>query len=250
MLNDEELLHIALDGLPSDYDSSNSAIRTRSDVLIVEELNTLLNAKEIAIRKRSGVIDASTMAMVANYQPPGFGRGRGRNNAQRGCGNGGRGSSFGGGGFNPNGNFNSNAFSSPFSQSQPDPPRPSRSQGLSQRPQYQICGKSGHTALDCYHRMNFSFRGKHALSKLVAMVANSSQVHMANGWLIDRGCPAHVTPNLANLSLQQQPTIGFETVTISNGQDLPVTHIGNGELCTSTHNFKLDGMLHPSLLLW
>ena len=92
MLNDEELLHIALDGLPSDYDSSNSAIR-----------------------KRSGVIDASTMAMVANYQPPGFGKGRGRNNAQRGCGNGGRGSSFGGGGFNPNGNFNSNAFSSPFS---------------------------------------------------------------------------------------------------------------------------------------
>ena len=25
--------------------------------------------------------------------------------------------------------------------------------------------------------------------------------------------------------------------------DLPVTHIGNGELCTSTHNFKLNGIL-------
>ncbi|KAF3963599.1 hypothetical protein CMV_012024 [Castanea mollissima] len=121
ILDDEELLHIALNGLPSNYDSFSSAIRTRSDVLIVEELNTLLNVEERAIRKRFGVIDTSTMAMAANYQPPGFGRGRGRNNAQRGRANGGRGSNSGGG-FHPNA---PNAFSSPFSQSQPIPPRPS-----------------------------------------------------------------------------------------------------------------------------
>ena len=45
-LDDEELLHIALDGLPSEYDSFNFAIRTRSDVLSIEELNTLLNSEE------------------------------------------------------------------------------------------------------------------------------------------------------------------------------------------------------------
>ena len=33
------------------------------------------------------------------------------------------------------------------------------------------------------------------------------------------------------------------TMTVGNGQELPVTHIGNGELCTSSHNFKLDGIL-------
>ena len=33
VLDDEELLHIALDGLPSEYDSFSSAIRTQSDVL-------------------------------------------------------------------------------------------------------------------------------------------------------------------------------------------------------------------------
>ena len=43
--------------------------------------------------------------------------------------------------------------------------------------------------------------------------------------------------------MQQQPTLGFETVTVSNGQELLVTHIGNGELCTSSHNFKLDSIL-------
>lgn len=68
ILDDEELFYIALDGLPSNYDSFSAAIN-----------NTLLNVEERAIRKRSGVIDASTMAMAANYQPPGFGRGRGSN---------------------------------------------------------------------------------------------------------------------------------------------------------------------------
>ena len=50
------------------------------------------------------------------------------------------------------------------------------------------------------------------------MVANSSQVHMANGWLTNTGCLDHVTPNLVNLSLQQQPTTSSKTVTVGNGQ--------------------------------
>jgi len=40
ILDDEKLFHVALDGLPSEYASFSSAIRTRSDVLLVEELNT------------------------------------------------------------------------------------------------------------------------------------------------------------------------------------------------------------------
>ena len=112
ILDDEELLHVALDGLPSEYDSFSSAIRTCSDVLSIEELNTLLNAEERAIKKRSGVVDVTSMAMVANYQSQGFGRGRGRNNNQRGHGRyGGRGNfiaSTGGYNSNPNRGFNSN----------------------------------------------------------------------------------------------------------------------------------------------
>ena len=80
ILDDEELLHVALDGLPSEYDSFSSAIRTRSDVLSVEELNTLLNVEERVIKKRSNVVDGTSMAMATNYQSHGFGRGRGRNN--------------------------------------------------------------------------------------------------------------------------------------------------------------------------
>nr|POE85642.1 hypothetical protein CFP56_55116 [Quercus suber] len=110
ILDDEKLLHVAFDGLPSEYASFSSAIRIRSDVLSVEELNTLLNAEEGAIKKRFGFVDANTLAMAANFQSQGFGRRRGKNNNQRG--HGGRGFNFNGGnGFNGGRGFNgSNSF--------------------------------------------------------------------------------------------------------------------------------------------
>ena len=64
-VDDEELFHVILDGLPSEYDSLSSAIRTRSDVLSVEELNVLLNVEERVIKRRSNTIDSTSMAMVA-----------------------------------------------------------------------------------------------------------------------------------------------------------------------------------------
>ena len=32
-------------------------------------------------------------------------------------------------------------------------------------------------------------------------------------------------------------------MTVGNGQKLPVTHICSGELCTTSHNLRLDGIL-------
>ena len=45
-LDDEELLHIAIKGLPKEYSAFRSAIRTRSTKLSFDELTTLLSAKE------------------------------------------------------------------------------------------------------------------------------------------------------------------------------------------------------------
>ena len=88
-VDDEELLHIILEGLPSEYDSFSSAIRTRSDVLSVEELNALINVEERVIKKRSNIVDSASVAMAANFHSQGFQRGRGgRNNNQRGRGRG------------------------------------------------------------------------------------------------------------------------------------------------------------------
>ena len=65
--------------------------------------------------------------------------------------------------------------------------------------------------------MDFAYRGRHPLAKLASMVANSSQVQRCNGWLTDTGCSDHVTPNLSQLPLHQQPVVGNETVTVGNG---------------------------------
>ena len=52
------------------------------------------------------------------------------------------------------------------------------------------------------------------------------------------------------MSLHQQPVQGNETVTEGNGQELPVTHVGHGELQTSTHNFRLNNILRfPDLAI-
>ena len=117
-VDDEELLHIILDGLPSEYDSFSSAIRTRSDVLSVEELNVLLNAEERVIKRRSNTVDSASMAMAAKFHPQSFQQGRGgRNNNQRGRSRGHNhnsgGSHYNGGSYvNPNQfqNFNSSNF--------------------------------------------------------------------------------------------------------------------------------------------
>ena len=91
--------------------------------------------------------------------------------------------------------------------------------------------------------MDFTYQGRHPPAKLASMVANAAQVQASNAWLTDTGCSDHVTPNLSQLSLMQQLVQGSETVTVGDGQELPITHIGNGELRTLTHNFRLDNIL-------
>ncbi|KAK9997941.1 hypothetical protein SO802_017544 [Lithocarpus litseifolius] len=66
-LDDEELLHIAPNGLPFEYNSFSSVIWTRSDVLSIKDLNTLLNAEERVIKKRSYVVDPNLVALAMNF---------------------------------------------------------------------------------------------------------------------------------------------------------------------------------------
>ena len=234
-VNDEELLHIILDGLPSEYDSISSAIRTRSDVFSVEELNVLLNAEERVIKKRSNTVDSTSMAVAAKFHSQGFQQGKGgRNNNQRGRGRGhnhnSRGSHYGGGSYsNPNQfqNFNSSNFNPGNSRFSPqfqtfNQAKQSFNQnpGQSNRPICQVCGNNGHSVLDCYHRMDFTYQGRHPPAKLASMVANAAQVQASNAWLTDTGCSNHVTPNLSQLSLLQQLVQRSETVTVGNGQEL------------------------------
>ena len=89
-VDEEELIHLVLEALPLEYDAFCSAIRTRNDILTLEESNTLLNAEERSIKKRSIALDlkdSSSLAMVVNQFHQfnqGQGRGRGKNGNNRG----------------------------------------------------------------------------------------------------------------------------------------------------------------------
>uniref|UniRef100_A0A2N9J670 Integrase catalytic domain-containing protein n=1 Tax=Fagus sylvatica TaxID=28930 RepID=A0A2N9J670_FAGSY len=52
-IDDEEMLHMVLKGLPKDYSSFNSAIRTRDDSLTFEKLSVLLQTEELSINESS-----------------------------------------------------------------------------------------------------------------------------------------------------------------------------------------------------
>ena len=151
----------------------------------------------------------------------------GRSNSYRG-GHGGR-NFNGGGGSLGSGSSNSTQFNS--SQ-------------FSHRPTCQICYKMGHTTLDYYHRMVFSFQGKHPPTKLAAM-AFSSNASTSNCWVFDITATNHFTPDLANIQQAKEYT-GIDGVTVGNGQTLPITHIGNAQLNASKHIFHLKHTLRVS----
>jgi hypothetical protein len=64
----------------------------------------------------------------------------------------------------------------------------------------QICGKPNHQALDCYHRMDYTYQGRHPLQQLAAMIAENNTL-VEDDWYADSGANAHITADLEKLSL-------------------------------------------------
>ena len=92
-IDNEELLHIILKGLPKEYAPFVSAIRTRDDILSLKKLFVLLQTEEQSTREGSDPLMNSALAMFTNHtnKPttsfngnPSYNRGRGRNSFQRG----------------------------------------------------------------------------------------------------------------------------------------------------------------------
>jgi hypothetical protein len=94
--------------------------------------------------------------------------------------------------------------------------------------------------------MDFAYQGKNPPTKLAAM-ANASNLNITQGnhdtWLTDSGASDHITANLNNLN-QPIPFKGPEQVSVGNGQNLPIQNIGNTQLHTKSHHFRLRNILH------
>ena len=258
-VDDEDLLHVILKGIPTEYDPFCSAMRTRDRVSSCEELHVLLTSEEESKKNaKHSVSDQPHMAMATSnsqfstpttntplplFSVP-WNRGRGGKNNNHG--RGGR-NSFGSnrGGFSSNSQgFASNPQG--FSQSY----NPS---GTSQCPQCQICGITRHLALDCFHRMNFAYQGRQPPAKFSA-IASTTMSNAINApslnqssWISDMGATDHFTPDISHIH-DCHEYIGNDEVTVGNGQSLPINHIGNSQLYASSYLFKLRHILHvPSM---
>ena len=72
IVDDEELLHIAIKGLPKEYNAFRSAIRTRSTQLSFDELSTMLNIEEESLNEGLEVKNSTfSMAATANHKSNG-----------------------------------------------------------------------------------------------------------------------------------------------------------------------------------
>ena len=191
-LDDEELLHITLKCLPKDYNAFRSAIRTRSTPLSFDELSTMLNGEEESLNEGVDTKDSifaifatATPRLGGNFNQSGGNfnnRGRGRWSYNNRGGEGGRSASS----HSPHYNQ--------FTPFQPHQSNSSSSAPRSDRPMCQICNKLGHTTIDCYHRMDYAYQGKHPPTKLAAMAtASNACLAQEQPWLVDSVATNHVT---------------------------------------------------------
>jgi hypothetical protein len=79
-------------------------------------------------------------------------------------------------------------------QQQQQPQHTTSNLSTSTRAPCQICEKSSHQALDCFHRMNYSYQGRHPPPQLAAMAAQTNALYDEDQeWLADSGANAHIT---------------------------------------------------------
>jgi hypothetical protein len=123
--------------------------------------------------------------------------------------------------------------------------RPNNSMGsprfsphVGSRPICQVCGKMGHSALNCYHRFDQAYQA--AGPNLTAYTATSSYSRDLN-WYPDTGATNHVTSDLNNLSLHSEAYDGPDELQVGNGTRLAIKNIGISKLSSL---FTLRHVLH------
>ncbi|CAL2242161.1 unnamed protein product [Prunus armeniaca] len=62
----------------------------------------------------------------------------------------------------------------------------------------QICGRCGHSTLDCYNRLNLWYEGQVPSQRLTAMTAQKSSYTRPPNWVMDIGANSHITNDLGN----------------------------------------------------
>ncbi|PKU71914.1 Retrovirus-related Pol polyprotein from transposon TNT 1-94 [Dendrobium catenatum] len=132
-IDNEDIILYILNGLPSSYNSFKTAIRTSLNPIDLDVLYSLLCSEEINLQNEQQKDHSSTsesMALHANRTSSSRGRSSTRFNKGR---------------------NSSSRWTSASQHSASTAPT------SFDRPVCQICGKNGHSALNCWHRCNLKY---------------------------------------------------------------------------------------------
>nr|XP_028945710.1 uncharacterized protein LOC108171738 [Malus domestica] len=165
-VSDSDLVAIVLNNVGPAFESTVSSAQAREDAISYGALEALLLGAERR-QKMSQVLylDAAPTALVAGRGGRGFQAGRGRG-FHAAVGRGGRGPVQGGRGV----------IRQPGAHALPDGvlgvgPQQGHGFNPNGRVQCQICHKPGHSAINCYNRMNMAYEGRIPAPKLQAFAA-------------------------------------------------------------------------------
>jgi len=246
---DEDLITYLTNGLNSSFNSfiTTISILSRDKQLTFEDFQEeLLNHESLLNHQQVKAVDTSTFALFNQKQ------------GHKSFSSRPRGSSFQKFSLRPFGTRTDAAapttrynvvppparYTSPFRPSAPRPTTDSR-QIFSSAPRVpcQICGKVKHIALDCFHRMDYSFQGRRPPPQLQAMVAQSNSAYQDQEWYADSAANAHITHELENLHVQK-PFQSNDTVGVGNGTTLAIANSGSAILHSPNTTFNLHNVLH------
>ncbi|KAA8525572.1 hypothetical protein F0562_007427 [Nyssa sinensis] len=203
LISEKELNSYILNGLGPTYESFLTSITTRSDPLTSHDLYQLLLIHESRLNHTTTLTTPSdffanfTSSSQTRSRSP-FrsgrqGRGRGRSPHTR-----------GGRSYSPNNGSQ---------------------QSTMHRPTCQICNKSGHVALQCRNRFNYSYQYD-STSNFSAPSSASNQfsanytalsLHSKNLWYSESAATHHITNDLSNLNLSSEQYTGRDTIRVSDG---------------------------------
>ncbi|KAA8534456.1 hypothetical protein F0562_031973 [Nyssa sinensis] len=194
-----------LGGLDSTYDAIVTAIITRSDPMSKEDLFSHLLNFELRLEHHNSALEATIGSVNVATRSEGF---RPRGSKQ----------------FSPLiQSYQQNNFRPPQHSYQQNNfrgrGRTGRTKGSSgqqpsSQPLCQVCGKTGHTSIQCYHRFDQAYQG--APPTMVAYLTNQQSASDAN-WYPDTGSTNHLTNEFQHLNIHSEPYTGGDQIQVGDG---------------------------------
>ena len=208
-ISDDELILYILGGLGPEFDSAEVNVTSRDSITLLK-VQFMLQTHEMRIESQNASntinLSRSTANFVQNQLSP---PSNFRSYIPKS-----RGRSFvGGRGYHHSGSVN--------------------------KPLCQIFGKAGHIALKCFHHFDMNFQNSESSSKGFVGVTTM------DSWFLDSGATHHVTTDGKSLNAKTEySSIG--KLSIGDGSQLSISHIGNIKLPTSQPLLLRDILLVPS----